>query len=307
MSRRVRVTVLVAFSMGSAVFHAMGQTGTISKDNGVAKEAAPAMWKVQGAHQTVYLFGTVHVMKPDVHWQTAKVTEAFKKSDTLYVEVADMDDVAKLQPMVMELGMDPAHPLSSVISKEDVAALDTAVKSMGLPGEAAIEPMKPWLVYVTLSMLPILKAGYDPKSGIDLRLTGDAKGASKPVKGFETAAQQMHYFADFSMTEQVALLHQELLDLPKSEAQTEETIGAWERGDVDKIADMENGEFKTKYPELYKKLVVERNARFADELATLLKSDKPGTAFVAIGAAHLAGSDSVQHDLEVRGFKAVRE
>jgi uncharacterized protein YbaP (TraB family) len=51
---------------------------------------------------------------------------------------------------------------------------------------------------------------------------------------------------------------------------------------------------------------MERNERWADQLAALLMRDKMGTAFVAVGAAHLAGSDSVQRALEGRGFKAVR-
>ena len=274
--------------------------------SGVQTEATPAIWKVQGAHETVYLFGTVHVMKPEVHWETAKVTDAFKASDTLYLEIAKIDDMAAMQPIVLQLGMDQAHPLSTKITKDDLGLLDGAAKSMGMPGEAMFEPMQPWLAYMTLQVLPMIKAGYSPQSGIDVKLTGDAKEAAKPVIGFETIDQQLHYFADFPQDQQVNLLHQELADLPKAAAETDEMVSAWTKGDVDAIGRLENGEFQQKYPEVYKKLVVERNERWADQLATLLKSDKAGTAFVAVGAAHLAGSDSVQHALEARGFKAVR-
>src|ERR1700678_361928 len=74
-------------------------------------EAVPAMWKVKGVHGTVYLFGSVHVMKPDVVWETAKVKDALKSSDTLYLEIAEIDDPAiatKLQPLIMQSGIDMA-------------------------------------------------------------------------------------------------------------------------------------------------------------------------------------------------------
>lgn len=222
--------VLVAGQVGAQVAPSAAPAAAPAVVAPAAVKANPAMWKVQGEHETVYLFGTVHVMKPGVVWQTPKVAEAFKKSDTLYVEVAKVDDPASMQPLVMELGMDKDHPLSTVISKEDVALLDAAVKGMGFPGEVAMEPMKPWLAYMTLSVLPMLKAGYDPASGVDVKLTGDAKDSSKKIVGFETADQQLHYFADFPVPEQVALLHQELIDLPKSGAQMEEIIGSWGAG-----------------------------------------------------------------------------
>ena len=151
------------------------------------------------------------------------------------------------------------------------------------------EPMQPWMAYMTLQVLPMIKAGYSPQSGVDVELTGDAKQAAKPVLGFETVSQQLHLLADFPQPQQVELLHQELVDLPKSAEQTDRMMEDWTKGNVEAIADMENGEFRSRSPELYKKLVVERNQRWAEQLATLLKSDKPGVAFVAVGAAHLAG------------------
>jgi uncharacterized protein YbaP (TraB family) len=273
--------------------------------------ASPAMWKVKGVHGTVYLFGSVHVMKPDVQWETAKVKDALKSSDVLYLEVAEVspEDMQKLQPTIMEMGMDLQKPLSAKISKEDVAALDAAVKDSGLPGltsEQAMEPMQPWLVYTIMSLLPAVKAGYKTDSGIDQKLMAESKGENKPVKGFESAEEQMHFLADMPQPEQVELLHQTLADLPKGEAEINEMVTDWIKGDVDGIAKIENGEMKTKSPALYAKLLVERNKHFTDVLAGLLKDPATGTVFVTIGAAHLAGPDSVQKMLEARGYTSVR-
>jgi uncharacterized protein YbaP (TraB family) len=272
-------------------------------------QATPAMWMVKGVHGTVYLFGSVHVMKPGVRWETPKVETAFKQSGVLYTEIADAgeDAMKAMQPMVLSLGMDTEHPLSTKISKEDAAALDAALKKMGAPGEAAVDGMQPWLVYLSLSVLPAVQAGYDLASGIDRVLQTEAKAAGKPVKGFETAEEQLHYIADFPQAEQVALLHETLEELPSSVEKTNEMVVDWEQGKVEKIAAMENDDLKAKHPELYAKLLVNRNEKMAETIAGMLKDPATGTVFVAVGAAHLAGPDSIQKMLEKSGFVAVRE
>lgn len=274
----------------------------------VKVDATPAMWKVKGVHGTVYLFGSVHVMKPDVQWETAKVKAALAESGMLYLEIPDVDPEAMkaLQPLALQMGMDVEHPLSTKISKEDVALLDTAVKGLGMPGESSFEPLKPWMVYTILSVLPATKAGYAADSGIDAKLAVEAKGQKKPIKGFETAEEQLHFLADMPEAQQVEMLHKTLIDLPKSQTELDEMVADWTRGDVDKIAAMENDEMKVKYPDLYEKLLVKRNQHFAEVLTGMLKDPATGTVFVTIGAAHLAGPDSVTKMLDKGGFSVVR-
>ena len=275
---------------------------------GIQGEAVPALWQVKGVHGTVYLFGSVHVMRKEVHWETPKVKDALKSSDVLYLEIADIDpeSVKKMQPTIMKLGMDMEKPLSTKISKDDVAMLDAAVKKMGLPGEEAFEPMRPWMAYLALSVLPAIQAGYAPNGGIDQVISGEAKGQNKPIKGFETMEDQLHFLADFPEDQQVLLLHQELTDLPKSVGEMDEVVGDWTHGDVEKIGALDNDEMKTKYPVLYDKLLVKRNVHFADSIAALLKDPATGTVFVTVGAAHLAGPDSVVKQLAAKGYPATR-
>ena len=133
-------------------------TATAPVSPAVLTEATPAMWKIKSVHGTVYLFGSIHVMKKDVRWETAKVKDALGASDTLYLEIAGLDDASlqAAQPQILQMGTDTEHPLSTKISKDDVALLDSAVKGMGLPGEQALESLQPWLVYLTISVLPAI-------------------------------------------------------------------------------------------------------------------------------------------------------
>lgn len=271
-------------------------------------EAVPALWKVKGVHGTLYLFGTVHVMKPEVHWETAKVKDALGASDVLYLEIAGLDDASMTaaKPLLMDMGTDKEHALSTKISKADLDSLDAAAKSLGAPGEQVFEPFQPWLAYLTISVVPLVQAGYDPNSGIDKKLEAEATSGKKTVKAFETLDGQVHFMADLPMALQTQLLHQTLTDLPKAVSDTDAMVGDWTRGDVEAIGKLENDEMRDKYPELYKTLVLKRNEHFADTLAGQLKDPATGTEFVAIGAGHLAGDDSVVKMLATRGFTAER-
>jgi len=269
--------------------------------------ATPAIWKVKGAHGTVYLFGTIHVMKPNVEWETAKVKDAFAASDTVYVEVANLDDKTAGLPLAAQFGLDMAHPLSTKIGKDDVDLLDKTAKGMGLPGESTFEPMQPWLVTMTVSVMPMLKAGYDPASGVDVVLLKQARDAGKKIVGLETMEQQLHFVADEPQAEQVEMLHKELTEMDKNTAEMADIVSAWEKGEVAKIGALENGEMKTKYAAEYKTLVVDRNTKWATTLDGLLKDPATGTVFVAVGAAHLAGEDSVIEMLKKDGWKVERE
>lgn len=267
-------------------------------------QAEPAIWVVKGPHSTVYLFGTVHALQPDHPWQSAKIEAAIKESGTLWLEIPDIDDPASMQPLILQLGMDPAHSLSSRLTPDQVAKLNKAAAS--LPGgEALLEPMKPWLAGMMLSLAPVLQAGYDPNSGVEFALKPEFTKANKPVKGFETAEQQIHYFADMSDKAQLDFLSSELDDADTAADKLKEMIAAWYAGDLAKLDELNNADFRDKYPDLFQILVVKRNKNFTTQIQEMLKGD--GVSFVAVGAGHLVGKDGVPAMLEKLGYKVVRE
>ncbi len=309
MKHRSRYSVVLLFGFGVAC----AQSGPAAPQPAAAPAAGttvaanPAIWRVKGVHGTVHLFGSIHVMKPNVDWETAKVKAAISASDVVYEEVANLDDMAAAQQLAMQFGMDMAHPLSTKISKDDVALLDTAAKSMGLPGESMFEHMQPWLVSASIEVAPMLKGGYDRSSGIDNKLLAQSKTDQKQIKGFETLSDQVHFLADAPQAQQVEMLHRQLIELDKATVEMNDMVTAWERGDVEKIGKMENDELAVKYPAEYQRLVLDRNRKWAATLDGLLKDPATGSVLVVVGAAHLAGPDSVLKMLEKDGWKVERE
>ena len=266
--------------------------------------ADPALWVAKSATATVYLFGTVHVLPEGAKWHYPILDRALADSDTLYMEEDD-DDPAGMQMLVLQYGMDPQHPLFGQLDDTARARLDAAAKAIALPGGAAtLDAMKPWLAALTITVAPIVRAGYDPKSGADKQLQRAFKADGKTVDAFETAEQQIKYFANLPAALQRDLLRNVLDDYARGPQQIKTLIRAWQTGDVDAIAGTVNGSMRDEYPDLYQVLLVERNRNFASRIETLLKG--AGTIFVAIGAGHLAGPDSVQAQLAKLGTKTER-
>jgi len=270
----------------------------------LSSAAEPAMWVVKGPHSTVYLFGTIHALDTNHPWHSAKIDAAIQQSQSLWLEVPNVDDAASMQPLVMQLGLDMAHPLSTRLTPDQMTKLNKA--AAGLPGgPGMLEMMKPWLAGMMLSLAPVMQAGYDPNSGVELELKPEFTKANKPVKGFETMEQQIHYFADMSDKAQLDFLVSELDDADSAVDKFKELVAAWYSGDVAKLDALNNAEFRDKYPDLFQLLVVKRNQNFTSQIQDLLKGD--GVAFVAVGAGHLVGKDGVPSMLEKQGYKVARE
>ena len=265
--------------------------------------AEPAILVAKSGKTTAYLFGTFHLLKKDAVWFTPKVEKAFNQSNELWLEIADGDDAAAMKSVVMQYGVDAARPLSTKLSPEDKALLEKDAATLGAP-PAAFEPMRPWLVALQLTVAPMVKAGFDPAGGADHVLKDKAAARREPLKAFETATGQMKFFADLPLPTEVAFLHTTLRDFNDMLPKMNDAAQLWMDGKPDEIDSKLTGKMRSESPELYKVLVKDRNDDMAAKLLGRMKAG--GTIFVAVGAAHLAGPDSIQKALERAGVKSKR-
>jgi len=267
--------------------------------------AEPALWSIRGAHTTIYLFGTIHMLPSDTEWETPRVTKAFSESSDLWLELID-DDSPTLLALVTKLGFDPQHPLSSKLPPAELARVDEAAKSVGLPGVQAIDTMRPWQAALDLTLAPVQQAGYDPSKGVDHVLKGQAIKTGKQLHGFETAEKQLHFFADMPPAEENLILESTLDEISEGPGKIEEAVKAWLAGNVDSFDKLFLEFSEPKYRPLYKVLIIDRNRAWAKQIANMAKTGS-GTVFIAVGAGHLAGPDSLVMALQRQGIKVERE
>ena len=265
-------------------------------------DADPALWVVRDADTTIYLFGTIHALKPGLSWFDEAVRDAFDKSDSLVLELVLPPD-QELQALIMELGAARGlPPLSQQIPADEAAKMRAALSAAGQP-EGAMDGLEPWLAAVMLANLPAQNAGFEARDGAEAVLTAAARKAGKPVIGLETAREQFGYFDRLSMPAQRALLIETLDGMPKSAETLDQIVARWQAGDADGIAKLLNEDLANS-PELAEALLLTRNRHWADWITTRMKA--PGTVFLAVGAGHLAGTQSVLAELAKRGFIVTR-
>jgi uncharacterized protein YbaP (TraB family) len=164
--------------------------------------------------------------------------------------------------------------------------------------------MKPWYAALTLTMLPMFKAGYNPSAGVETVLTVQAKVEGDKVLGLETTEEQIQFMNQLPEADQIAFLMESVDEVEKGMAELEEMTKPWSEGDLGNLAAKMAEEMKRDAPSLYRTLLVERNVRWSRQIAKLLK--RSGVQFIAVGAGHLVGDDSVQVQLAKRGIKAER-
>lgn len=268
----------------------------------VPVNAKPALWKVADEDTTIYLFGTIHLLKPETRWFEGKIKTAFNASDELILEMVEPSP-AEAQKIVMTRAIDPdGPPLSQKLTPADATKYKAALQSVGIDW-AGLEPFDPWFASTLVAMAPMQKLGYDPSSGAEKVLSASARAASKKIGGLETMDQQIGFFDSLPEDQQIKFLNSAVAEMPQAPKLTSAMIGSWAAGKPDKLADVMN-DGMNELPAIKKVLLTDRNQRWASWIAKRL--EQPGTVFIAVGAGHLAGKESVLAMLKADKVKAVR-
>ena len=263
----------------------------------------PALWSVRDDDTTIYLFGTVHVLKPGVQWFDGGVKRAFDGSDELVLEILEPTDAQAMATTMAQAAMArDGIKLSDRLSPDLRQRYQAAMTANGLPWQM-FEAFNPWMAGMALSVQPLEKLGYQAELGAEKTLTVAAKAAGKRVSALETVEQQLGYFAGLPMAQQVKFLGVTIDGLPDMDSQFARLIRHWQQGDPERLA-QEMNESLEATPELAQVLLIDRNIKWALWIKGRLA--RPGTVFVAVGAGHLAGKGSVQDQLEQIGLEAVR-
>lgn len=260
--------------------------------------ADPALWVLKDDDTTIYLFGTIHLLRREILWFDGPVRRAFDSAQEVVLEIIDNDSPDAQSEMLRRAMQPDAPPLSSQLPKAQGEKFLAALADNGAPA-VLFDHVKPWLAAMTLSVLPLQKLGYSADSGVDRAVRAEAVAAGKTLVGLETTAAQIGYFESMPQDMQLALLGQTLDELPALPTTIDQMMTAWQSGDPERLATLMNESIDSN-PGLRKLLLTDRNARWADWIAARLAT--PGTVFVAVGAGHLAGDGSLQQMLHQRGI-----
>jgi hypothetical protein len=266
----------------------------------------PAMWRLADADSEIYLFGTFHILPATVSWSTPAFTEAMAETETTMTEVdtESPEAQATMAALVQQLGVNPPGvTLSSQLGPNRTAKLAAVIKPYGLQ-MAQLEPLKPWLAMLTISVMVMQKEGYSGDSGAEKTILARAASEKDAIAHLETAEFQIRMLANLSEDEILGDFDASLDQLADFDGYSKRMLDSWTSGDVAALDREFLAPLREDSPAAYKALIVDRNQNWAAQIDRLIAGK--GDHFIAVGAGHLVGDDSVVKLLGAKGHKVER-
>jgi uncharacterized protein len=262
------------------------------------------MWRLDGNVNTVYLLGSIHLLRADDHPLPSIIQEAYEDAETLIMEM-DMDDIDPIeaQSLLTELGLiQDDRSLRDLMGPERYAKAEEFANRADIP-LSMLAKSEPWLAAITVEQMMLARIGFNPLFGIESHMAEKAMLDSKEIIGLETVRQQFEFLDNMSLESQRSLLLQSLEESVEIQTIMDELVHAWRHGDIAFMEDNMLNDMR-EYPELYSTIVVERNRNWVEQIVGLL--DDEDDYLVIIGALHLIGNDGLPALLAERGYEAVQ-
>ena len=264
------------------------------------------LWKFESKTASVYLAGSVHVMKPTLYPLPSQFDAAFAKADRLVIEV-NTDAIAPdaLSEKVRAYALLPSgQTLTTVLKPEALASVDSYLTSQGASIDA-FSALKPAMLATELAVSRLSALGYMPQFGLEEHFKDGLAG--RPVFELETIDEQFAVLTSPPMAVQEQMLVETVDQMSTIEPIVTGMVVAWLSGDereFRRLFDLENGD-SPDMRAFSRKLIEDRNVAMADKVAGYL-TNLSGTTFVLVGSAHLTGPEGVVALLEARGFRGRR-
>ncbi len=253
------------------------------------------LYKVEGnGIQESYLFGTIHIMPNKDFEMKEKVSNAFKESELIVLEL-DMDDPMMQLEMMKHMSMKDGMTLDKLFSEKDYKLLDKELIASSGVGIAMFNSMKPFIV---MSMMLTKYLGDQPASfeGTFVQMAAEQK---KEIIGLETVEEQMSVFDKISYQTQA----DEIVELLNEEEETKklfnDMIKRYKEEDVEGLYQLMQ-ESHDGSEEEFDHLLHNRNENWIPKIGEMAKDKK---VFFGVGAGHLGGEKGVIFLLTKAGYK----
>jgi len=263
-----------------------------------------SMWRIDGARNSIYLLGSIHMLREKDYPIPSAIYKAYEEAETLIMEI-DMDDIDPVaeQAIATELGLiQDGRALRDLMGPEQYAEAESLAEDLQIPLQL-LEKSEPWYAAINVEMMMLMRIGFNPMHGVEFHLSEFAQRDNKEILGLETTRQQLEFLDNLSPEVQRDMLIQTMSNSMELTEIMDEMINAWYYGDVEYLektllADMQDLE------ELHETIVVNRNRNWVEKIQELLK-DKDDYLII-VGALHLVGEEGVPHLLSQRGHEVTQ-
>jgi uncharacterized protein YbaP (TraB family) len=259
-----------------------------------------SVWSISAGGNTIYLGGTVHLLRPGDYPLPEVFDQAYQQSSQLYFEtdISAIGDLAVQMQMMQQLTYSDDRTLKTVLNEKAYAALSEYIADIGLP-LMMLEKFKPGLLVSTLQVLEFQNMGFTPQ-GVDVYFNARATKDGKAIGQLETVQEQIGFIAAMGEGNESEFILLSLRDLAETGELMEAMIAAWRTGNNTKLSEMFVDDMRSEAPELYDSLLLQRNLKWIPQIEQMLRD--ADTEFVLVGAAHIVGENGLLDLLADKGY-----
>jgi uncharacterized protein YbaP (TraB family) len=263
--------------------------------------ADTSLWKISRDGRSLYLGGTIHVLRESDYPLPVAFEQAFSDS-TLIVFETDLRQLSSstFQQSLLERVRYPAgESLQNHLTPEAMAALQAHCSAADIPIEVLL-PFKPAWSMLTLLGVELHRLGID-QAGVDQFFLRRAEIEGKEVLGLETIEQQLDFITHLGTGDESELILHTIDELGQTEALLNDMVSSWRRGDREALNSTFIVPLAQDYPRIYQILLVDRNRAWLPHIEIMLQDD--ATELVLVGSAHLVGADGLLRQLQLKGYQ----
>ncbi|MDP4983373.1 TraB/GumN family protein [Pseudoalteromonas tunicata] len=262
--------------------------------------ATTSLWQVSKNGDSIYLGGTVHVLPPSEFPLPKGFEQAYQNTNVLMLEaqMPDANDPAAQLAMMQKLTYPAGQNLKTQLSPAVYKKLSQYFTDLGID-IAMFEQFKPGLVTMMLLTFELQKAQLQGE-GVDAYFSRLAKQDDKKTIYLESLDFQLSLFSAFGEDNADAFIQSNLEQMKDFQPSFTKMLAAWRSGDLSDIEYLMTTEMQQTDPDTYELMFTKRNKDWIPKLEALFNNqDKE---LVLVGAAHLAGKNSVLDLLKLRGY-----
>jgi len=271
---------------------------------GRADSALHCLWELHGRHNTVYLLGSIHVLRPSDYPLAPAVLEAYANAKSLVMEVnlAQINSEQMTSEMLASALLPNGKTLPAILGPQRYPHAESLARQAGVE-LSTFDQFAPWFAAEAISELQLLQLGFQPQSGIEMYFLERSRTDGKSIAGLETVHDQIALFEALTMDAQAEYLLSSLEQARELPQRVDDMVRAWRRGDTAWFASELQSDSGSN-PALYRSLLAARNRKWIPKIEALLNDDK--NYLVIVGTGHLVGVDSVIDLLKKDGISAAQ-
>ncbi|MEM1173958.1 MAG: TraB/GumN family protein [Pseudomonadota bacterium] len=269
-------------------------------------ESGPPLWKISDDNNTVYLFGTFHLLPEDADWQSEAVIAAMQDATITVTEADTLSPEAMqgMQALVVQYGLNPpGTTLSQVLGPDRAASLFEIAGAYGVPS-GMLEPLKPWLALLSVTQAAYVANGLNPELGVEKILNDMAVEQGDSIEFLETVERQIKALAALDGEIANDFVDVSLDEFDELQSQLKVGLDAWLSGDTAALDESMIAAVRDESPMAFDLIFVQRNREWIERITAYLDGD--ADTFIAVGTGHLVGDDSVIDMLEDAGIEVAR-